>query len=520
MLLYSEKKNKFLVNKRTKKKHSNIYRKIVITSLIMFICTVVSMSFHILQMFESNIVMIYLAGILITSYLVESYIFSVITSLCVVLLYNYFFAEPYFTLKVNDPNYLLTFLVMFMVGFITSMLTIRVKLERQHVKDREEYISTLYNIEKKLLNVKSREELAKTAAEELAAQFNADVLVKLFDSKGNELFKYIKGIDVFKGEVDNYAIQEAYRFGRTCGRGSGIFPGANAYYKPFLDMAGVLGVMGISMKKGTELNESQYNFIDVIAPQISVVLQREKNYEKQQKAQVEIQKERLRTDMLRSISHDFRTPLAGVMGLASTALENYSKMSDSDIKKYLQSIYEDADWLNELVENILQATRFEEGNVRLNIDEEAAEEIIAGAVALVKKHAEKHKIHVNMPADIILIRVDGVLIRQVLVNLLNNAINYSPEESEITVSVYSENNRVIFEVKDNGPGMIDADLPYVFEQYHRSSSRSIMNRKGLGLGLYLCKSIIEAHNGEISISKNHPKGTIVSFYVLADKEKV
>ena len=519
MLLYSEKMKKSMLAKQTKKKQKNILSKIIISVLIMFLCTILSMVFYYIGMFEANIIMIYLLGILIISYLVESYVFSIFTSICAILLYNFFFAEPQFTLKVNDPNYLLTFLVMFMVGFITSMLTIRVKLERQHVEERQEYISTLYNLEKKLLNIKSKEELAKISAEEFAARLNANVMVKLFDSKNNEIFKYIKGKDVFQGEIEDYAIQEAYRFGRTCGRGTDVYSGAHGYYKPLVSLGGVLGVMGISIKNGIELSESQYNFIDVITPQISVVLQREKNYEKQQKAQMAIHKERFRTDMLRSISHDFRTPLTGVMGLASTALENYNKMTDDDRKKYLQSIYEDADWLNELVENILQATRFEEGTVRLNIEEEAAEEIIGEAVAIVKKHADKYKISVNMPEDIVFIKVDGVLIRQVLVNLLNNSINYSPEGSEITVSVYCKDNHVIFEVKDNGPGVEDADLPYVFERYHRSNTSSVRNRKGLGLGLSLCKSIVEAHHGEISIRKNYPTGTIVSFFVFAEKEK-
>ncbi len=518
MQLYSEKRNKFSNNRKAEKKQNSIKKKIAATAVIMLICTGISLGFYRMQMFDSNIVMVYLTGTLVISYLAESYIFSIFTSICSVLLYNYFFTKPIFTLKVNDPNYLLTFFVMFLIGFITSMLTIRVKLERQQVTDREEYISKLYNIEKKLLNVKSRQELAQTAAEQFGAEFNANVMVKLVDSKGNEIYKFIKGSDVFHEELDAYACQEACRFGRTCGRGTDIYPGAKAYYKPFIDKGDVLGAMGVSTQNGLELNESQYKLIDVMVPQISVVLQREKNYEKQQKANLEIQKERLRIDMLRSISHDFRTPLAGVMGLASTAAENYSKMSDEDRIKYLQSIYENAEWLNELVENILQATQFDEGTMKLNIAEEAVEEIVEEASSIVKKHGDKNKITLNLPEEIVFVKVDGVLIRQVLVNLLNNAISYSPEGSEISLSVYCSDNKVFFEVKDNGPGISELDMPYVFDRYHRSSSTSIMNRKGLGLGLSLSKNIVEAHNGEISIRKNSPHGTIVSFYVPAEKE--
>lgn len=497
-----------------------ILKKTGIMVLILLVCTLLSMSSYYVDMFESNIVMIYLLGILFISYAVENYAISLFASLFAVFLYNFFFVEPFYTLKVDDPNYLLTFLVMFVIAFITSMLTIRFKLERQQVKDREENISELYQMEKRLLNVKSMEELAQRAADELAWRFDANVLVKLFDSKGGMRQRYIGGIDVFSGQADLYAIEETYRFGRTCGHGTNIFPGANGYYRPLSGQAGILGVLGISMKKGVEISGFQSSFLDVIIPQIEVVLQRERNYEKQQKVQMEVQSERLRADMLRAISHDFRTPLTGVMGLASTALDNYEKMTDDDRKNYLQSIYEDANWLNEIVENILQATRFEEGSIKLNIEEEAAEEIITEAVTHVKKHAGRREIRVKIPDELILINVDGVLIRQVLVNLLNNAVNYSPEGGEIVVSLNREGERVVFEVSDSGAGIPEEDLPYIFERYQRGRSSMMMNRKGIGLGLSLCKSIVEAHNGEITIRKNSPKGTIVSFYVLGEKERM
>jgi len=518
-MLYSNNDNK-IFNLANKKKDHNVFKKIAIMALIMIICTIISIFSSHVEMFESNIVMIYLLGILIFSYLAEGYVYSLFASVCAVLLYNFFFTEPYYTFKVNNPNYLITFIVMFIVGLITSMLTIRVKLERQLVEDREKYISSLYYIEKKLLNVKGRKDLAKTSAEEIARQLNANVLVQFFNSTGSLLYRYIEGNEVFDGDIDNSACLETYQSGSPCGRGTTLFPNAKAYYNPIFSQNGVLGVIGISHPEDFILSYAQRTFIDVITPQIAVVLEREKIYEKQQKAQMEMEKEHLRADMLRSISHDFRTPLAGVMGLASTALDNYEKMSDEVIKNFLQSIYEDADWLNEIVENILQTTRFEEGKIILNIEEEAAEEIITEAVTHVKKHTHKHKIHVNIPDEIILIQVDGVLIRQVLVNILNNAINYSPEESDIIVSLYREDNRVIFEVKDNGPGISRDDLSYVFEPYHRGDSSGIVNRKGMGLGLTLCKSIIEAHNGKITILNNKPHGTIVSFYVLSQKERI
>lgn len=501
-----------------KKKSLNKIIIILIMVLIMFMCTIISISFFHVKTFESNIVMIYLLGILLFSYLAEGYIYSLFSSICAVLLYNFFFTEPIYTFKVNNPNYLITFFVMFIVGFITSMLTIRIKLERQQVEDREQYISSLYNIEKKLLDVKGEEDLAKTSAEEIARQLNANILIQFYDSADNVLCRSIQGEKIFNGTIDQSACLETYQSGSPCGHGTILFSDAKAYYKPIISRNGVLGVIGVSLQGDSIISNAQETFIDVIIPQISVVFERQKITEKQKKVQIEMQKEHLRADMLRSISHDFRTPLAGIMGLASTALDNYDKLSDDVRKNFLQSVYEDADWLNELVENILQTTRFDEGRVKLNIEEEAAEEIITDAVSHIKKHSHRHNIYVHIPDEIILIRVDGLLIRQVIINLLNNAINYSPVESEINVSLYRDAKHIVFEVKDNGPGILQEELPYVFERYYHGGLKNSANRKGMGLGLALCKSIVEAHDGKISIKNHEPHGTLVSFYVLSEEE--
>ncbi|WMJ90427.1 DUF4118 domain-containing protein [Anaerocolumna sp. MB42-C2] len=500
-----------------KTKKQNTLIKLVIMVFIMMICTGISMIFFHIKMFESNIVMIYLLGILIFTYLAESYIYSLISSGCGVLLYNFFFTKPYYNLKVHDPDYIITFIVMFMVGFITSMLTIRLKKERQLVEVREKYIASLYYIEKKLLDVKSIEELAEISAKEMSKLLNADVLVQFNHSNGELLYKSASGNDSFLGVIDQAACLETFQSGIPSGYGTTLFSDASALYKPILSQSGILGVIGISLRKDSIRSQDQFTFADVIIPQIAVVLERQKISEEQHKVQIEMQKERLRADMLRSISHDFRTPLAGIMGLASTARDNYEKISDEIRKNFLQSIYEDADWLNELVENILQTTRFDEGRVKLNFEEEAAEEIISDAVAHVKKHALNYNISVKIPEEILLIKVDGILIRQVLVNLINNAINYSPEGSDIIVSLYRDSDRVVFEVKDNGPGFLTDDLSHVFDRYYHNTKKN-GNRKGMGLGLPLCKSIIEAHNGSISISNYEPHGTIVSFYILSEME--
>lgn len=490
-----------------------IFKNIIILIVIMGVCTAVSIYFKHIGAFESNIVMVYFLGILLFSYLAGGYLYSFFASVCGVLVYNFFFTEPYYTLHVYSSDYPIIFIVMFTVGFFISMLTIRIKRETFLAEEREERIKALYHIGRMLLEVKNGRSLAEVSAKEIMKQFRADVLVQLLDLSGNLRYRHVEGNDIFNDDKERIACHESYQSGNSCGCGTVLFSEAKAYYMPVISKTGVLGVLGISLPGLRPLDKVQMEFLDVIGSQIAVVLERERLYEKQQETQLEVQRERLRSDMLRTISHDLRTPLTGIMGLASTMLANFESVSDEIKKDFLHNIYDDADWLNELVENILDTTRFDEGKIKLNIAQEAAEEIVAEAIAHVKKRAAGYGILAKIPDEIILLQVDGVLIRQVLVNLLSNAVNYSPEGSEITVSVCRKENRVIFEVSDNGPGISQNDLPHVFERFYSRHNKNSGARRGMGLGLSLCKSIVEAHDGEISVTNHSPHGTIACFYM-------
>ena len=480
---------------------------------IMILCTAISMFFRRIGMFESNIIMVYLLGILIFSYLAGGYIYSVAASICGVLLYNFFFTEPYYTLQAYRPDYPVTFLVMFLTGFITSTLTIRVKRETLLAEEREERIKAVYHIGKRLLEVKSIDNLAEVTADEIARRLDANVMVQFFDAAGKSLLRHIEGSDVFSDDKERIVCMEAYQSGNPCGCGTLLFSEAHAYYLPVIGQSGALGVIGISLRNGQGPALSQREFLDTIIPQIVVVLEREKLYEKQQRTQMEVQRERLRADMLRTISHDLRTPLTGIMGLASTVLDNYDSVSDEVKKESLHSIFDDADWLNELVENILGTTRFDEGRVKLNIGREAAEEIVSAAIGHVKKRAPQYRIHVQMPDEIVLLSVDGVLIRQVIVNLLNNCVNYSPEGSDINVRVINGADDVSFEVSDNGPGIAENELPHIFDRFYSGQKTTRGARRSVGLGLSLCKSIVEAHGGEMNARNVEPHGTSITFRI-------
>lgn len=493
--------------------NSQFMKNISLLTFIMLICTLLSLFIKSIDSIESNVVMVYLLGVIIFSYLANGYVYNFLASLSGVLLYNFFFTEPYYTLEVYRHDYLITFLIMFIVGFFTSTLTMKIKWETFLAEEREQRIKALYIIGRKLLSVKNSGHLAEISAQEIAKQFAADVLVQFFNDNNEISNRYVAGSDLFVDDKERVACLEACQSGIPCGFGTKLFPKAHGYYQPIIGQDGVIGIIGVIFSPTMPPTNLQTGFLETIASQIAVVLEREKLYEKQAETQMQVQRERLRADMFRTISHDLRTPLTGIIGSANTVLDNYANISDEIKKDFLHNIYEDACWLNEMVENILHITRFDEGRIKLNIEEEAAEEIIAEAISRVKKHAHNHQINTDIPPSLILLQADGVLLTRVLVNLLENAVNYTPEGSLISVSLSKSNENVLFEVNDNGPGIPEENLPHIFERFYPHPAKAYGGRRSTGLGLSLCKSIVEAHGGRIMLSNNKPHGTKVQFWI-------
>ncbi|MFB0920945.1 MAG: DUF4118 domain-containing protein, partial [Oscillospiraceae bacterium] len=328
---------------------------------VMALCTVISMLFRYLGAHETNIVLVYLLGILLYSYMTGSYQYSLIASLFGVLCYNFFFTVPYYTLEAYRPDYPITFIIMFLVGAFTSMLTIRIKKETLLAEEREARIKALYQIGRRLLGVKSSANLAEVSAEELGTQFSANVLVQFYDAEGKSRDRFVRGEDVFLDDKERTIMYEVYQSGNPCGTGTKLFSDAKAYYLPIINQNGIVGIIGVAPSESQVLSGVQIEFLDTISTQIAVVLEREMLYQKQEETQIQIQRERLRADMLRTISHDLRTPLTGIMGSASTVIDNFESIGDDIKKNFLENIYDDASWLNELVENVLNMTRFDEG---------------------------------------------------------------------------------------------------------------------------------------------------------------
>jgi len=482
---------------------------------IMTGATLISFGLRTLKISESSYIMTYILGVLLIAYLTDGYLYGVISSVLGMLIFNFFFTEPYYTLVAYSPEYPVTFIIMVIAALITSTLTARAKRESRLAEMRENRMRILYQIERNLLAVKSTEQACAIAAKDISELFGLSVIIAIADIHGELSIRSIEGTDVFDSDKEKLALVEAFQSGNTCGAGTQLFPDSRAYFQPINGQSGVLGVIGMAFDDEYQLTESQTVFLDTIGGQIALVLEREKLYEKQQQVKMEVERERLRGDLLRAVSHDLRTPLTGILGSVSTVIENYNALAEDVRKDFLQGIYEDAEWLNNLVENILSMTRFGEGRVDLKKEMEAVEEIVAEAVSRTKKRLKHHEITVSIPDELIMIPVDGTLIEQVLVNLLDNAIKHTPDNTKINLMVTQEHDGVVFEVSDNGPGIPEKDLPFIFNRFFTLTHT--VGRRGIGLGLAICKSIVEAHGGEICAS-NSPSGGSVFRFSLPVKE--
>ncbi|AEE97987.1 DUF4118 domain-containing protein [Mahella australiensis] len=484
---------------------------------IMIIATLISYGFRALGFHESNYIMIYILGVMIIASITDGYLYGIMASALSVLTFNYFFTEPYYTLLAYSPEYPVTFIIMLIVALITSTLAARIKHESQRAELREMRIRILYQIEKDLLAVKNIEQVAQVAAKDISKIFRLPVMLSLADMDGGLTIDHIEGDDIFNSYSEMMARTETFQSGNACGARTRLFADSRAYFQPISGQNGVLGVIGIGLGNADMLTEGQKSFIDTIATQIAPVLERERLYEKQQRAKIEMEHERLRSDLLRAISHDLRTPLTSILGSSSTVIENYDVLTDEMRRDFLQDIYDDAEWLSILVENILSMTRFSEGRIELKKEMEAVEEIVAEAVSRVNKRAKQHEISVSVPKELIMIPVDGILIEQVLINLLDNALKYTLPDSKINVSVKKEDGKVMFQVSDNGPGIPEEELPFIFNRFYTKNLNNT-SRPGMGLGLAICKSIVEAHGGEIS-ADNDPAGGAVFRFTIPIREE-
>jgi two-component system sensor histidine kinase KdpD len=429
--------------------------------------------------------------------------------------FDFFFVPPYYTFAVSDTQYFVTFSVMLVVAVVISGLAARIRAQAESAREREGRMAALYAMSRELASTRGVEGLLAVATRHITELFRARVAILLPDTSGR-LGEVAVGAE-FPMETSEVAVSQwVYDHGQVAGQGTDTLPGAAGLYVPLLGSRGAVGVLGLRPTDPRSLQApEQLHQVETFASQTALAIERAQLAAAAEQAQVRAETERLRNSLLSSVSHDLRTPLASITGAASTLLENEARLDAATRRDLLEALHEEADRLNRLVQNLLEMTRLEAGALVPHTAWHSVEEVVGAALGRFGKSLAERPVTTRIPAELPLVPMDDVLIEQVLINLIDNAIKYTPAGTPIEVSAEETGAAVVVEVADRGPGLRPGEERLIFEKFHRTDPAPSV--RGAGLGLAICQGIIQAHGGRIW-AENRPAGGVALRFALPLKD--
>ena len=460
-----------------------------ISALILAIASGISFGLHYMGFTDANIITVYILAVLVISVLTENRFCWVISSAAGVLLFNFFFTTPKFSLMAYDKGYPVTFAVMLVASLVTGSIAARMKNHAKQSAQTAYRTKILLDTNQMLAKAKSSDEIFEIAASQTKKLLALDA----FALRENDLSKLgITGTSLCKTE--------------------------SCTYYPIHASNTVYGAIGIQSTKTVDAFEN--SILLSILGECALALESERNAREKEASAILAEQEKLRANLLRTISHDLRTPLTSISGNADNLLANDEAFDIETRRQIYTDIREDSEWLISLVENLLSVSRMGDGKSDIRMSAELVSDVIEEAIRRTEKNASAHKLTVKESDTILLARMDARLIVQVLINLIDNAIKYTPSGSEIEISATEKDNRIAITVADNGHGIADEIKSRVFDMFYTGAEKIADSRRSLGLGLALCKSIVNAHGGEITVTDNKPHGAVFTFTLPQEEVEI
>lgn len=483
---------------------------------ILFAASLTGYLFEWLGFEEANIITIYVLAVLIISVVANDRIYSLISSFVSVLIFNFLFTEPKYTLQAYEKGYPVTFLVMFLAALLTGTLAAKLKTNAKQSAQSAFRTKILLDTNQFMQQSQSNEEIFNGTAWQLVRLLNRDIIIYAVlagEKLGNPVIFKVnddQGQEEYNSEKEKKVAEWAFKNNKHAGATTQTFSEAKCLYLAIRVKDDVYGVVGIAIDQ-QPLDTFENSILLSILGECALTLENRRNAKEKEEAAVKAKNEQLRADLLRAISHDLRTPLTSISGNASNLLF-HGESFDLETKNSLyQDIYDDSMWLINLVENLLSVTRLEEGKLNLHISAELVDEVVNEALRHVNQLTKEHFISVESRDDLLLAKMDAKLIVQVLINLVDNAIKYTPKGSRIIIRTFKNGQWAVISVEDDGPGISDEDKQKIFKMFYSGANRIADSRRSLGLGLSLCKSIISAHGGTIQVTDHKPHGAIFTF---------
>jgi two-component system, OmpR family, sensor histidine kinase KdpD len=423
--------------------------------------------------------------------------------------FDFFFVPPRFSFAVSDVQYFLTFFIMLAVGLITGQLTAGLRFQARVASHREERAASLYEIARDLSGASQIDQVVKISDESIERTFHAEAALLLPDGKGQLIITAPRDETALMPEIGT--AQWAFDRGKPAGFGTDTLPGSEVLYLPLRAPLQARGVLAVKARNRRLLRiPEQRQLLDTYAALIAIALERVHYVALAQDALVRMESERLRNSLLAALSHDLRTPLTVLVGLADSLTLTKPPLSPTQVET-AAAIQDEARRMSTLVGNLLDMARIESGDVKLNLQWQPLEEVVGASLDAARGMLSQHRIEVRIPADLPLLSFDALLIERVFVNLLENASKYTPAGSTVTLSAEVADDRVNVSVSDNGPGLPKGREEAVFQKFARGERESAT--PGVGLGLAICRAIVEAHQGKI-VGANRPGGGAVFTFTL------
>jgi len=440
----------------------------------------------------------------------------IVNAISSALLFDYFFVVPHRSFVVGDIWYLITLIGLLTVGLIVSTLMVATREEARAARRREIRVSALYSFTQSLASGNELDQVLGAVVRHSIEIFRRPIVVLLPD-RGRLKLRYCSA-ELFFDEGENNTASWVFENGQEAGCGTAIFSGSRIRYRPLKAGPGIVGVIGFLTENSKQLlPPDQLELLGIFLDQTALALTRADLAKKAKRAEVLQEADKLQRALLNSVSHNLRTPLASVLGVLNTILEDAPLLDVSTQQSLLKTAHDEAKQLDWLVQNLLDMTRIEGGAIRVKAEPCDVHDVVAAALRQLGESARSHAILVTIAPSLPLVPMDDVLMVQVLVNLLDNALKYSPEDAPVEVQARLRAGQLEIRVLDRGRGIPEGELERVFDKFYRAAVAGVP--KGTGLGLSICKGFVEAHNGRILAKRRTEGGTEIAVFLPLEKRR-
>ncbi|CAN5898839.1 sensor histidine kinase KdpD [soil metagenome] len=459
----------------------------------------------------ADVVMVMLFGVVVVA-MRFGYGPSLLATALTILAFDFFFVPPYLTFAVADLRHFATFAVMLVVAVVISHLTRRIREQADSARERERRTASLYAVTREFGLARSRDALLDAAARHLREVFLARIAVLLPLQDGSLELALADDGTFVAGDKALGVAEWVWTNQKRAGHGTDTLPSSAALVVPLKGSRGRVGVLALFPSPGARLEDpDERQLLETFAGVVGSALDRTELAEEARRAHLRVETEQLRNALLSSVSHDLRTPLGVVTGATSALLDDDAPKDEATRRELIQTAHEEALRLSRLVRNLLDMTRLEAGALKVKKGLLSVEELVGSALGRTSDRLAGRAVRTSVPSEL-LAACDAALAEQVLINLLENATKYSPPGSAIEVAARGEGGMIEIEVSDRGPGIPPADAERVFEKFYRVHEGE---GGGVGLGLTICRGIVEAHGGTIRVLQRPGGGATFRFTLPA-----